>query len=418
LSDLTQVSSLLRKPNASLNSTKLLIIADDLTGANDAGVQFAKRGIRSIVFTQPDFTQFPDGYAAVVVNTESRHVSPSEAAARVRRVAEFGLRNGVTHSFKKTDSTLRGNIGAELKALMEVAGVRSIPFVPGFPEMGRTTRNGMHYVDGVPIAETAFANDPLSPVRESEVAKVLKGTAELEVTNATLANYPEEAAAGCVVLDCASREELRRIAELFSDRGELRALSGSAAFAEELPNVLSLPFSGFAKVKARKPIVLVNGSMNPRAFEQVAAVRGEMQTICLSPDQLFAAEGAHLTESESAGAKVLLCTLHTREDFPTFAMRASELGISDLHQAVAKAMGRTVRRLLSRGGCRTLVIFGGDTLMGITKAMHWQAFVPQTEIEAGISVSKPQGSDLLVISKAGGFSDRGAARRIFDWIRD
>ena len=395
----------------------LLIIADDLTGANDAGVQFAKRGIRSIVFAQPDVTEFPEGYAAVVVNTESRHVTPSEAAARVRWVAELGLRKGVTHIFKKTDSTLRGNIGAELKALMEAAGARTIPFVPAFPEMGRTTRGGIHYVDGVPIAETAFANDPLSPVRESEVAKMLKQTAELQVTSATLANYPKQIGWDCVVLDCESREELQVIANFFFDRDELRVLSGSAAFAEELPNVLELRVSGVRKVEAHRPILFVNGSMNPRAFEQVAAVRSELHVVRLQPDHLFVRERTSLIESVPADADVLLCTLQSRDDFPAFEQRARELGVTDLHHAVAKALGPVVHECISKGGFNTLVIFGGDTLMGITKAMNWRAFIPQIEIEPGISVTKPSGSNLVVISKAGGFGDRDAASRVLAWVR-
>jgi D-threonate/D-erythronate kinase len=398
-------------------SATLLIIADDLTGANDAGVQFAKRGIRSIVFPQPEVTEFLEGYAAVVVNTESRHVTPSEAAARVRRVAEFGLSNGVTHIFKKTDSTLRGNIGAELKALMEATGARSIPFVPAFPEMGRTTRGGIHYVDGVPIAETVFANDPLSPVRESEVATVLKRTAELQVANATLANYPKYTGADCVVLDCASREELQAIARRFQDRDELRVQSGSAALAEELPNVLELPVASLEKVEARRPILFVNGSMNPRAFEQAAAVQSEMHTVRLEPDALFPKENTRMVKNVPANGDVLLCTLETRDDFPAFEQRARDLRVSALHHEVAEALGAIVREFLTKRSFNTLVIFGGDTLMGITKAMNWQAFIPHTEIEPGISVTKPRGSDLVVISKAGGFGDRGAARRIMDWVR-
>jgi D-threonate/D-erythronate kinase len=398
------------------NNAQLLVIADDLTGANDAGVQFAKRGIRSIVVAEPHFREYPRGYPIVVVNTESRHTTPVQAAALVRKVAEAGLQNGVTHIFKKTDSTLRGNIGAELRALKEATGAPRIPFVPAFPELGRTTREGIHYVDGAPIASTAFANDPLSPVRESEIAKVLKQTAELHVASAKLATYLDYTSADCIVIDCDSREELRVIARFFQNRSELRVLSGSAAFAEELPDLLQLSVSGLVNIQARAPILFVNGSLNPRAFQQVAAVRGEMQTICLTPENLFRQESDTVFDGIAASANVLLCTLQDRAHYPAFELRSREMGISDLHHAVAQCVGQLVRELLTKRAFGTLVVFGGDTLMGIAKAMKWKAFIPQMEIEAGISVAKPLGSDLVVVSKAGGFGDGGAAKRILTWV--
>src|SRR5690349_10157375 len=106
-----------------------LVIADDLTGANDAGVQLALAGVRSIVFADCPVNRLPRDYPAVVINTESRHLAPSEAAQRVRRVAALGKQEGVQYFFKKTDSTLRGNIGAELEALLEVTDSPSLSFV-------------------------------------------------------------------------------------------------------------------------------------------------------------------------------------------------------------------------------------------------------------------------------------------------
>jgi uncharacterized protein YgbK (DUF1537 family) len=124
-----------------------------------------------------------------------------------------------------------------------------------------------------------------------------------------------------------------------------------------------------------------------------------------------------MVKNVPANGDVLLCTLETRDDFPAFEQRARDLRVSALHHEVAEALGAIVREFLTKRSFNTLVIFGGDTLMGITKAMNWQAFIPHTEIEPGISVTKPRGSDLVVISKAGGFGDRGAARRIMDWVR-
>jgi uncharacterized protein YgbK (DUF1537 family) len=62
-------------------------------------------------------------------------------------------------------------------------------------------------------------------------------------------------------------------------------------------------------------------------------------------------------------------------------------------------------------------VFGGDTLMGIARAMHWKAFVPRAEVASGISVAQPMGRSLLVVSKAGGFGGVDAAEQIVNWIK-
>lgn len=406
---------------ASIDSPTLLVLADDLTGANDAGVQFAKRGIASIVLVEPTAPGLPSGYQVVVVNTESRHVSPEEAANRVRRIARLGLDAGVSNFFKKTDSTLRGNIGAELKALLEVTGERTIPFVPAFPELGRTTRAGLHYVHGVPVSETAFATDPLSPVRESSVPKVLNQTSDLRVTSCALNSLPAPPDAGCVVLDCESRADLTAIASHFCHLNKLRVLAGSAAFAEELPALLSLRASRVTKLQRRGPILFVNGSLNPRALEQVTAGEAEFHKIRLGPDLLLnPTQPLKLLNETQVRSKrnVLLCSLDQLEDYAFFQQKAAELGLDEsaLHLKVANGMGRAVQAFLRTGAFNTLVVFGGDTLLGIARAGEWTAFVPKSEIEPGITVASPLGKSVLVVSKAGGFGDAQVVGRILDWV--
>jgi uncharacterized protein YgbK (DUF1537 family) len=395
----------------------LLVIADDLTGANDTGVQFAKRGIRTVVLVEWG-KGWPTGYEVVVVNTETRHVEAGVAAERVRRVAEVGVAAGVRYFFKKTDSTLRGNIGAELQALLEVTREWMVPFVPAFPELGRTTRGGIHYVKGVPIAESAFGNDPLSPVRESEVAKVLRCDVDLEVASVRVGDVLGR---GCAVYDCESREELKKIADGLARNDALRLLAGSAAFAEELPRVLRLRRGDVEPVEAHGPMLLVNGSMNPRAFEQIEAAGAGFQRVRMSPEVLLDrnVRESFLERLEfGAGGNVLLFSAERREDYAAYEQKAAEGGVSDvpLHLRIAKATGEIVKPVLARGKFGTLVVFGGDTLIGIARACAWTAFVPRTEVEAGITVANPAGSDLTVISKAGGFSDAGVIDRIVGWV--
>ena len=399
----------------------LLILADDLTGANDVGAQFAKRGIRSIVLVEPDVAELPSDYDVVVVNTESRHLSPQTAAERVHRIAELGVRAGARHFFKKTDSTLRGNIGPELKALMETLGERTIPFVPAFPETGRTTRGGIHFVHGIPIAETEFARDPLSPVPSSSVAEVLRARTDLPVTTSRLPDLPFELPAGCLILDCESRAEMSAIARAFAQKGRSRMLSGSAAFGEELPNVLPLRTEPLPPVNPRQPILLVNGSLNPRSLEQISIADASFKRVRLETKVLMQLDTEEKLFEQfrlARGGNVLLYSAENYNDAGNLLRLASSLGYHspEAHLRVAAMTGHFVREAIHRFNFGTVIVFGGDTLLGIARACGWKSFIPRTEIAPGVTVSTPHGTDLTVINKAGGFGEREVVQKIHSAI--
>lgn len=136
---------------------KLVIIADDLTGANDAGVQFAKYGMRVQVLLG-DSTIAGNGAAVdvLVLDTDSRAVAPEVAFARVqaasRLVKNAAGNNETPLIFKKVDSTLRGNLGPEIDAAMAEFGFDWAAVVPAFPANGRITAGGWHLLHQVPIA--------------------------------------------------------------------------------------------------------------------------------------------------------------------------------------------------------------------------------------------------------------------------
>ena len=112
----------------------LLIIADDFTGALDTGVQFAARGARTEVVVDPQIDFSACGADVLVVDTETRHLPAADAYKAVFDLVERARRAGVRFIYKKTDSALRGNIGAELSALLEASGLRQLPFLPAYPK--------------------------------------------------------------------------------------------------------------------------------------------------------------------------------------------------------------------------------------------------------------------------------------------
>src|SRR5438132_1607506 len=154
----------------------IALIADDLTGASDAGVQFARRGLAThVVFDVPEGACTAD-VEALAVDTETRAVSPAEAYRRVRDVADRLCAMQPDHVYKKVDSTLRGNLGAEIDAVLDAFDLQlQLAIVaPAYPIMERTTRDGTHRLHGTPVHETEIGRDPKTPVRESNLVRLLE----------------------------------------------------------------------------------------------------------------------------------------------------------------------------------------------------------------------------------------------------
>jgi uncharacterized protein YgbK (DUF1537 family) len=175
------------------------VLADDTTGALETGAIAAGEGLDCTVTLDPGGGAGRDAQV-VVVDTASRRLSPAEARARVLRAARHMLSRGAVRFYKKTDSTLRGPIAAELSAVSEACGGAKVLYAPAYPLLGRTVRGGVLLVDGVPVGETAFARDPHCPVRTSSLAELLAGAPEVMVRDGeTEADLAAAAAEDAVV---------------------------------------------------------------------------------------------------------------------------------------------------------------------------------------------------------------------------
>ena len=63
---------------------KLLIVADDFTGALDSGVQFASLGarVKVVTYSQYDLSR-SEGLDVLIFDAETRHISPQIGRAHV-----------------------------------------------------------------------------------------------------------------------------------------------------------------------------------------------------------------------------------------------------------------------------------------------------------------------------------------------
>ena len=113
-----------------------LLIADDVTGACDAAVYFAKRGRRAVVGLELE-AGAPCGDVAAV-STNSRSESRPLEADALRRLPFREARI----LFKKIDSTMRGNVGGEITAVAAAFECEAAVITPAFPAVGRVVEAG------------------------------------------------------------------------------------------------------------------------------------------------------------------------------------------------------------------------------------------------------------------------------------
>jgi len=417
----------------------LLITADDLTGANDTGVQFAKEGASTFVTTNRDIRieSLGSQVAVLAVDTESRHVSPAEAAARVYDVARRAREAGVRNFYKKTDSALRGNIGAELEALMKAAGSDCLMFIPAYPKASRTTRKGFQYVGDKLLHATAFGRDPLEPACESFVPAVIGKQTRVGVTVLSLLGDESGRAlqggrTGIYVFDCESDNDLRRIGAILAANDALHVTAGPAGFAELLPELLCLPRADLVAERNRGPLLVVGGSVNEASLRQIAFARQHGFVDVVLPPSVLLAKGVSLNEEgkriaeqtawkAAQGRDVVVRTIERPDELADYVAQAG-LSCVDRRRVchlAAENMGRFVACVLERGFFGTCAVFGGDSSLGVMKALGSTGLLPKAEIMPGLVLAEIVGSSVGAnfITKSGGFGDPDVVLRMVDFLR-
>ena len=360
------------------------VIADDLTGALDTALQFRKAGKQTIVSTRPGV--WPSRGTVVALSTETRHVPAADATTRVR-AAFHGLHGGVSaRIYKKTDSLLRGNIGAELRALCDVAGAGPLVFAPAYPTGGRTTIDGIHRLEGVPVADAAPGRDPLTPVRESHIPTLLRDSGlraecvSLGVVrgdqDGLVAELERAGRTGIDILapDVENDDDLNNIASAVRASAVGRVSVGSAGLAEYLagPNRDSGKPSYLAQA-ASVAAVVGTPSAHTKAQVERALAAGSAQRI-----RIRRCEDIQAAIQETRRLQLIdhLLIFDTTID-------GSAPG-RDERRAQLRLVGELCTALVRSADQPGLILTGGDTARAALDALAVDAIEVLGEIEWGV----------------------------------
>lgn len=376
------------------------LLADDLSGALEAGAAF-RAGGRAVTLALDPLKACGNADGLQVISSETRNAAPAVAAETVARILRAQQSRGTRLVLKKVDSTLRGPFCAEIKALIDVLAPPLTVVCPANPAVGRTVVNGRLLVRGVPVAETEFGRDPVSPVRMSRIEDLLDASGLRGVSTLSLRELRElpvldsRHGRGVVVSDAETREDLQRLVQRVRAREPAAVFVGSGGLAHALAGADHERVRTQWSIPAR--VLIVSGSKHAQSRRQLEFLRDrhgvplhEIEHTARGDEETVAAIARDLSVRGVAALTV-------RKDFS-----------ADDPVAPVRRLTKLVAMLAAAGTEPEMIAAtGGESAHAICLALGVDHLELIEEIEPGVVVARVGGTlsrNLSLIAiKPGGF---------------
>lgn len=362
---------------------RIVVIADDITGAAEIAGIAKRHGLHTELLTfTPTATHGrgrllsrpQPGTQVVVIATDTRSGDREQAAATVTAVARRLPAGGDVRLFKKTDSALRGHIAVELTALMQATGHTKALLIAQNPSKGRVISGGTYYINGVPLADTAFRYDPEFPAVTSVARDIVGGGDDI------------------IVADAASSDDIDRCIAL-SDRETI--IAGAADCFEALLSSLTtlnppLPSLNSPLSSLLSPLIIVCGSTQSRSLSDEPLIRRIGAEEIAMPAGVFhgqeapAAWLAGLEKSYAERGAIVITVGQPSTGGKSYAVRLRRL------------MADAVSRLEATTPPATIIIEGGATAFAVLQRLGWQSFSVTAELSPGVVSMRHGTTDIIL----------------------
>jgi 3-dehydrotetronate 4-kinase len=402
-------------------------IADDLTGATDLALMLTRAGMRTVQVMQvPDASSDLAGFDAVVVALKTRTCPPAEAVSLSLAAADALLAGGARQLFFKYcstfDSTDEGNIGPVAEALLAHLGARQAIVCPAFPTNKRTVYQGNLFVGDVPLAESPMKDHPLTPMRDSNLARVLQRQTKLKVGMVPFAIVDAGADAIKAAMAAADgRDERFLVLDAITDRHlvdmgtaaeDMKLITGGSGVALGLPANFArqgLMEAAPAPTSMRAPkgrAAILAGSCSTATRGQVqAAVAAGLPTLRLDPlaiasGEIDAAQILAWAIKQGAGRPLLV---YSSADPDTVAAAQGKLGRDTAGRIVEETLAAAAIGLADAGFSR-MIVAGGETSGAVVNGLGVTTLEIGPEIDPGVPWTRAIGGrDMVLALKSGNF---------------
>lgn len=424
----------------------IYVIADDLTGANDTGVQFSKQGYSTQVaiisdnqFEHPaELKKLADTLQhetidVLVIDTETRDVDDATARVRIHSLLESIHPKAEDIVYKKVDSTLRGKIGVELDECMRLLRKDVCIFTPSFPQAKRITVGGYLIVHDQPLGLSEYYSGDLTPEDASFIPSLLQADTIFPITRidlrevikgqqAILQDIREAYDGGqkIIVIDALNDTQLQEIlSSSFAYQGSV-LYAGSAGLA----NSLSTMYNGSRRerIPVKKfpaPVCIVSGTRRSIVQQQIAYLQEKLEVFecVIDIERIFGQRTSLLEQTVNEvvaalqqGRHTLLYPApryHTKQAIQALLAKISG-ELRSLELSIRAFFGELLAQIMEMHPIRNLILTGGDTAIGICSALQIDHLRIVDELLPGIPLSVGRYRDTFemnLVTKAGGFGD-------------
>lgn len=412
---------------------EIAVIADDLTGAADTGIQFCPSFPDMVLMSHEnlpsslaDKGDFP--FQGLALYTNTRSLKADLAGERLKMVGQWFHGFHPKWVYKKIDSCLRGNIGAEVEALMDRMGYDVSFISPAFPDMGRTTFHDIHLVNGIPVAETELSKDPVTPVTTSRLSEAVGLKSHSQVGHVDLRFLEGEKqdliketnrvvleGARHLVFDVTRETHLDRIVGLALESPRKILLVGSAGLAGSLarflPKERKIELSDETLI-AKGTHLVVCGTASERTTLQISRlVRAyPCEVISLSPEVL-----ADPSERKTLCEKLEVAKSAITIGDVIIQIRQGDTPSPWPAESIVSGLASFVAVVLEKARPASLFLTGGDTAHAVLDSLGARGIRLSKEIVPGMVLGRLIGGTadgIFVVTKAGAF---GRDEALIEW---
>ncbi|TLU74855.1 four-carbon acid sugar kinase family protein [Mannheimia varigena] len=403
----------------------LLVIADDLTGANDTAVMFAEAGFKTILKTKVSAlarTQ-SDKAQVISVSTDSRAIG-ERAKDKTQIAISNAIQNGIGQIYLKIDSTMRGSVKYQIEGAIEVwaslyPNVKAI-ICPAYPEMGRTIEAGHLYVNSVPVNETASGKDPICPVLSSSMQELLPDAQVIPCdTVDNLLSSIENSEYKQIVIDAKTPEDLSIIAHVINHIGNKIIPVGSAGLAQKLKNIQQQqPEQDLKLGRTLIVVTSIHETSQLQVDEYVSTLGGKSIVFNPSPSQLM-----NYSQSEHSLKLQLNALIRFSKDNviiranPAKVVNAKSANITETAKEISQHLADLSKFCLDNAKFDSLILFGGDGAAALLEQMNVTEMNVLYAVVPGVplcSIEEGNYAGIIVMTKSGGFGDKTLLSHIME----